>query len=328
MGAIFSTLAIFAIQIKAKLIGIRQISITVSYVNAMTYHGWILVDKPLGITSTDAVRKIKKLLKVSKIGHAGTLDPLASGMLIIALGEATKAIDFAMLSNKTYEFTITWGESRDTIDAEGKVIKTSDVRPSLDQIKQAIAEFMPSYLQTPPKYSAVKINGQRAYDLARKGIDFEIQPKLVELSKVEITSHDDYQTSFTIDCGKGFYVRSLAHDIAEVAGACGYVSHLRRTRCGKFDQADMISLESLEKLVYKDGYYNWNEIIQPIIGILDDILVCQVSREESIRLKFGQRVRIQSINQDRTVVAVFDNTPIAICVLADNLLIPKRIFNL
>ncbi|MDF3047144.1 MAG: truB [Candidatus Midichloriaceae bacterium] len=295
------------------------------------FSGWIILDKPLSISSATALNKIKRTLllpKSCKIGHAGTLDPMASGVLVVALGEATKAIKFAMSSCKSYNFTITWGENRDTIDVEGSVTERNDKRPALNDIKAMLAEFVPTYMQTPPQYSAVKVAGKRAYDLARSGKEFELQPKPVSLTKAEVIEHNKDSTTISIDCGKGFYVRSLAFDLASKLGVLGYVSHLRRTRIGKFTESDAISLESLEKLMHNDSTCNWNNLIMPITAVLDDILVQQVSELDASRLKFGQKIRINSEDTSEEVVAVCENIPVAICSLEAGVLIPRRIFNL
>lgn len=294
----------------------------------MALNGWLVIDKPLGITSADVIRILKKLLHPKKIGHAGTLDPLASGMLVIALGEATKAIDFVMQGVKTYEFCVTWGQNRDTIDAEGKILSISPKRPSIDQLKSILNEFTPSYYQTPPKYSAVKMQGRRAYNLARNNIEFELKPKLVELKKIEIINHSSDETSFLIECGKGFYVRSLAQDIADKISMMGYVSRLRRVSCAKFDTTSMISLETLKKLVYNENNCSWDNVIFAITAVLDDILVWQISEDESRRLKFGQKIKVSSQIENQTLITVHLGVPIAICTLNDGILIPNRIFNL
>jgi tRNA pseudouridine55 synthase len=291
-------------------------------------NGWLVLDKPLEISSANALNKIKRLLGLKKLGHAGTLDPMASGVLVVGIGEATKAIEFCMDTSKEYEFTITWGEHRDTIDIEGVVLATSDKRPSLAQVEDVLADFIPGYMQTPPQYSAVKVNGKRAYDLARAGREFELKAKFVVLEGINVISHEDSKTTLRIVCGKGFYVRSLAVDLAAKLGALGYVSHLRRTRVGKFGEENAISLESLENLVHNDSSRNWGDLILPITAVLDDILVRQVSESDSVRLKFGQKIVINSEHGNSEVVAVCGNIPVAICALEDGLLIPKRVFNL
>lgn len=291
-------------------------------------NGWLVLDKPLEISSANALNKIKRLFGLKKLGHAGTLDPMASGVLVVGLGEATKAIEFCMDSSKEYEFTIAWGEHRDTIDIEGVVLATSDKRPTHAEIEAVLASFTPGYMQTPPQYSAVKVDGKRAYSLARAGREFELKAKFVSLEEIKIINHEDGKTALKISCGKGFYVRSLAVDLAAKLGALGYVSRLRRTRVGKFKEENAISLESLENLVHNDSSRNWEDLILPITAVLDDILVRQVSQSDSRLLRFGQKIKISSEYGNSKVVAVCENIPVAICALEDGLLIPKRVFNL
>ena len=292
-------------------------------------NGWLVLDKHLDISSANALNKIKRLLGIKKMGHAGTLDPFASGVLVVGIGEATKAIDFAMGSSKSYEFTITWGESRDTMDAEGAVTAKSDVKPSKEQILSVLDKFTPSYMQMPPKYSALKVDGKRAYDLARSNVEFELKARRVELSRLELVGATQDTASFSIDCGKGFYVRSLATDIASALGACGYVSTLRRTRVGAFSEGCAISLDNLENMVHNDQARVWNDLIKPITAVLDDILVQQVSEEEAKRLRHGQRVKKDLANPfgEKFIVAMGDE-PVAICSYEGGVLKPERIFNI
>lgn len=269
------------------------------------------------------------MLGIKKMGHAGTLDPFASGILVAAIGEATKAIDFSMGASKSYEFTITWGEERDTMDQEGQITNKSDARPSEQELLSVIKKFMPSYMQMPPKFSALKVDGKRAYDLARNNVEFELKARKVELSSIKLLRHSVEMSSFAIDCGKGFYVRSLATDIASAVGAFGYVSELRRTRVGAFKLDDAISLDNLENLVHNDQARVWDDVIKPIIAVLDDILVQQVSEEESKRIRHGQRVAIQLSNpQDGKFMVLCGDTPVAICSSINGLLVPERIFNI
>jgi len=210
-------------------------------------HGWVVLDKPYGVGSTPMVGKVRWLFSAAKAGHAGTLDPLATGILPIALGEATKTVPFMMAAKKSYQFEITWGETRTTQDAEGEVIATSDVRPSQVDIEAALSEFIGEIEQVPPKFSAIKIDGKRAYDLARSGEAVEIKPRPVQVDKFTLTDCTEDTATFDVDCGKGTYIRSLARDLAAVLGACGYVSVLRRTRVGPFTLAQSITLDELEQ---------------------------------------------------------------------------------
>jgi len=211
--------------------------------------GWLVLDKPLGMGSTDAVSKIKWLFKAEKAGHAGTLDPLASGILPIALGEATKTVPYVMDGAKVYRFTVAWGSETATDDAEGEVLKTSDDRPARDAIEAILGDYTGTIQQKPPAYSAIKIAGERAYDLAREGEAVDIPAREVEIESLEIVSHEDGRTAFEVDCGKGTYVRALARDMGRHLGCYGHVVELRRTVVEPFDEEDAVSLEELEKAV-------------------------------------------------------------------------------
>jgi tRNA pseudouridine55 synthase len=212
-------------------------------------HGWVVLDKPIGMTSTHAVAVLKRLFQAKRAGHAGTLDPLASGGLPIALGEATKTVPFVMDGRKRYRFTVAWGEERDTDDTEGRVVRTSELRPSADAIRALLPQFTGLIEQIPPQYSAIKIQGERAYDLARDGETVELKPRPVEIHELTLVEHgDNSQSGFEAECGKGTYVRALARDIGRILGCFGHICALRRTLVGPFREADMIPLEQLEAL--------------------------------------------------------------------------------
>lgn len=209
--------------------------------------GWVVFDKPVGMGSTEAVSKIKWLFGARKAGHAGTLDPLASGMLPIALGEATKTVPYVMDGTKTYHFTVAWGEERATDDLEGEVVATSQNRPERSAIEGLLPQFTGIVMQVPPRFSAVKIAGERAYDLARVGEAVEIAAREVEIDRLEIVSvPDPGHTEFVIDCGKGTYVRSIARDLGRLLGCFGHVSSLRRTEVYPFTPDDLVTLAQLE----------------------------------------------------------------------------------
>src|SRR6476660_755717 len=210
-------------------------------------HGWIVLDKPIGMTSTHAVAVVKRLFQAKRAGHAGTLDPLASGGLPIALGEATKTVPFVMDSRKRYRFTVAWGEERDTDDTEGRVTQTSDTRPSAEAILNLLPRFTGLIEQVPPQYSAIKIQGERAYDLARDGETLELKPRPVEIHHLSLIEQlDNSHSVFQAECGKGTYVRALARDIGRILGCYGNICALRRTLVGPFGESDMIPLEQLE----------------------------------------------------------------------------------
>jgi len=228
-------------------------------------HGWVVFDKPLTMTSTQAVGKVRWLFQAQKAGHGGTLDPLATGILPIALGNATKTVPFTMDATKTYEFEITWGESRDTLDAEGVVTATSDVRPDAAEIEAALKAFTGDISQIPPKYSAIKVDGRRAYDLARGGEEVTLKARPVRVDSLELLESMPDKACFRMDCGKGTYVRSLARDLAAHLGACGYVSKLRRTCVGGFEEIYAFSLDDLEFLCHRGRVL---EALAPVHAVL------------------------------------------------------------
>jgi tRNA pseudouridine55 synthase len=208
--------------------------------------GWLVLDKPVGMGSTEAVSKIKWLFQAEKAGHAGTLDPLASGMLPIALGEATKTVPYVQDGAKIYRFTVAWGEERSTDDLEGPVTKSSDLRPSEADVSALLPKYTGVIMQTPPQFSAIKIAGERAYDLARDGATVDIPPREVEIGRLDIVGHSDGHTVFEVECGKGTYVRSLARDMGRDLGCFGHISELRRVEVEPFTPEDFVSIAELE----------------------------------------------------------------------------------
>ena len=224
-------------------------------------NGWLVLDKPVGMTSTHAVSVVKRLLQAKRAGHAGTLDPLASGLLPIALGEATKTVPFVMDGRKIYRFTVRWGEERDTDDAEGRATETSAERPTAEAIRALIPRFSGLIEQVPPRFSAVKIDGERAYDLARDGEVVELAPRPIEIHHLELVETPDPDHSvLAAECGKGTYVRALARDMGRALGCFGHVVALRRTAVGPFTEQIATSLEALQRMAqpgrrgrYRDG---------------------------------------------------------------------------
>ncbi|MBZ9678061.1 tRNA pseudouridine(55) synthase TruB [Mesorhizobium sp. ES1-1] len=208
--------------------------------------GWLVLDKPVGMGSTEAVSKIKWLFQAEKAGHAGTLDPLASGMLPIALGEATKTVPYVQDGAKIYRFTVAWGQERSTDDLEGPVTKTSDRRPSRAEVEGLLAKYTGVIMQTPPQFSAIKISGERAYDLAREGETVDIPAREVEIGRLDIVEHDADHTIFEVECGKGTYVRSLARDMGRDLDCFGHVSELRRIEVEPFTPQDFVTIAELE----------------------------------------------------------------------------------
>jgi tRNA pseudouridine55 synthase len=210
--------------------------------------GWLILDKPFDFGSTEAVSEIKWLFKAQKAGHAGTLDPLASGMLPIALGDATKTVPYVMDGRKIYEFTVTWGEERTTDDLEGEVTQSADKRPTADEIQAILADYTGIIQQVPPQFSAIKIAGERAYDLAREGEVVEIPSREVEIHRLTLIGSDENTARFEVECGKGTYVRALARDFGRQLGCYGHISSLRRTFVAPFGEDDMVPLADLVAL--------------------------------------------------------------------------------
>jgi len=253
--------------------------------------GWLILDKPAGLTSTDCVTRTKRLFNAQKAGHAGTLDPMATGVLAIAFGEATKTVPYAMDSAKTYRFTARWGAATDTDDAEGKVIGTSDVRPTTEAIRAALPAFTGIIMQTPPAYSAVKIAGERAYDLAREGERVELQAREAEILRLEIvgTPSSD-ETELEMDCGKGTYVRAVVRDLGKALGTLGHVTALRRTRVGAFTLASAIPLEALMELGYSDAA---KRHLHPVETALDDIPALAIGEADAAKIRSGQAAPVR-----------------------------------
>ena len=299
-------------------------------------NGWICLDKPFEMRSTEAVSKIRRLFDAQKAGHAGTLDPLASGILPIALGEATKTVPFMMEARKVYRFTINWGVSTDSVDREGEIIGRSDVRPTVDQVKAALPAFVGDIDQTPPRFSAIKVDGARAYDLARDGVEFELQSRRVTIHSAEVTDAPDADhVELTIRTGKGVYVRSLARDLAAALGAEGHVSALRRERVGPFSTQNAVTLDSLEEMVHRGAA---SEGLLAVATALDDIPELAVNEQDAFSLRQGRPIvllprQVETLKDrlsggSRTVSAFQGQTLVALCQLRAGRLEPDRVFNL
>ena len=297
-------------------------------------HGWVILDKPVGMTSTHAVAIIKRLFTAKRAGHAGTLDPLASGCLPLALGEATKTVPFVMDGRKRYRFTVRWGEERDTDDAEGKVVGTSEARPGAEAITACLPAFTGTIEQVPPKFSAIKIEGERAYDLARDGQEVVLEARPVEIHDLALMATPDADTAvFEAECGKGTYVRALARDLGRLLGCFGHVSALRRTMVGPFGETDMISLEQLEALCHRvaAGEGSLADALLPVETALDDIPALAVSRADAARLQRGQAVLLRGRDAPifrGTVYVTTSGELIALAEVDRGEIIPKRVFNL
>ncbi|HZD62407.1 MAG TPA: tRNA pseudouridine(55) synthase TruB [Xanthobacteraceae bacterium] len=295
-------------------------------------HGWIVLDKPVGMSSTHAVSVIKRLLQAKRAGHAGTLDPLASGVLPIALGEATKTVSFVMEGRKVYRFTVRWGEERDTDDAEGRITAVSAERPSADAISAALPRFVGQITQVPPRFSAIKIDGERAYDLARDGESVEIAARPVEIHRLElIETADQDHAKFMAECGKGTYVRALARDLGRMLGCQGHVAALRRTAVGPFGEDVGVRLDALQRLRPDETAAAERAALLPVETGLAALPALRVSAADAGRLARGQAVLLRG--RDAPVmagwVAVFSQGAlIALAEVEKGELRPRRIFNL
>ena len=302
--------------------------------------GWIALDKPLGMGSTDAVSKVRRLFNAQKAGHAGTLDPLATGCLPIALGEATKTVPFLMEARKIYRFSLEWGATTTTFDKEGAVTATSDVRPAREAVEAALPAFVGEITQVPPIYSAIKIDGERAYDLAREGVAVEMQPRQVTVYSAKVADAPDHDhITIEIECGRGTYVRALARDLALKLGAEGHVSALHRARVGGFAEPNLISLEKLTELVQNAA---GSKALLPVETALDDIPALAITTEDVFRLRQGRSIvllprQVEALktrllskaegDASRTVSATSDGSIVALCELRAGRLSPTRVFH-
>jgi len=299
-------------------------------------NGWVCLDKPFELGSTDAVSKIRRLFNAQKAGHAGTLDPLASGILPIALGEATKTVPFMMEAEKVYRFSIHWGISTASVDREGEIIGRSDVRPSVEAVRAALPSFVGEIDQVPPQFSAIKVDGQRAYDLARDGVEFELASRKVMIHEAAVTDAPDADhIEITIRTGKGVYVRSLARDLAVMLGAEGHVSALRRERVGPFSTENAVTLDFLTDLVHRDAAF---EGLLPVATALDDIPELAVTDQDAFSLRQGRPIvllprQVETLlgrlrDGSRTVSAFQGQTLVALGQMRAGRLEPDRVFNL
>jgi tRNA pseudouridine55 synthase len=282
------------------------------------------------------VSRVRRLFDAQKAGHAGTLDPLATGILPIALGEATKTVPFLVDADKAYRFTIAWGRTTATHDREGEVIAESGVRPTLAEVEAALPAFVGEIDQVPPAYSAIKVDGERAYDLARAGAIVELASRKVTIFDARVAdAPDGDHITIEIACGKGTYVRAIVRDLAERLGACGHVSALRRTRVGRFSEDSAVTLELLEDLGYEARQ---SEALLPVETALDDIPVLAVTDEDAFRLKQGRSIvlvprQVEAVKArlkpgSRTVSAMLGGSVVALCEMRAGRLEPSRVFNL
>lgn len=295
-------------------------------------HGWVILDKPYDLGSTKAVSIVRAIFNAQKAGHAGTLDPLATGLLPIALGEATKTVPYVMDGEKQYEFTVKWGEATDTDDVEGDVIATSDNRPTEAEIIAALPKFTGLISQVPPKFSAIKINGERAYDLARAGQDVELKARDIQIDSLELVEIiDENHAKFKTTCGKGTYIRSIARDLAVELTTVAHVTHLKRIKVSPFLKNQMISLEKLRELSHSGA--DLAELFASLISVetaLDDIPALAINQNEMNELKMGRELIPQNSISELSgeVSCLMDGTLIAICDCDGISLKPKRVFNI
>lgn len=288
-------------------------------------HGWLVIDKPLGMSSAKAVAEVKRLTGAAKAGHGGTLDPLASGVLPIALGEATKTTAWAMAGTKTYEFTVRWGQATDSDDAEGDVVAESGVRPDETSILAVLSDFVGDIEQLPPIYSALKVDGRRAYQRAREGEDVKLEPRTVRIDRLSLTSLPDADhAAFEVTCGKGTYVRSIARDLAEKLGTYGHISSLRRTAVGGLEINSAIALDNAGDLSHSAPLEKY---LLPLETVLDDIPALDLTVPQATRLRHGQRITIPGISQG-PCLAMNDGKPVALAEAIDDEVSPVRVFNL
>jgi tRNA pseudouridine55 synthase len=293
-------------------------------------HGWVVLDKPVGMSSTHAVSVVKRLFQAKRAGHAGTLDPLASGVLPIALGEATKTVPFVMEGRKVYRFTVRWGEERDTDDAEGRITASAPERPSAAAVAALLPRFVGQIAQVPPRFSAVKIDGERAYDLARDGEAVDIAPRQVEIHHLELTeTPDPDHATLLAECGKGTYVRALARDMGRALGCLGHVVGLRRTAVGPFGEDVAVSLDALQRL--RSGEAIERAALLPVEAGVGALPALQVSSSDAGRLARGQAVLLRG--RDAPVMGGWVSVSsggalIALAQVEKGELRPRRIFNL
>ncbi len=295
--------------------------------------GWLIVDKPSGIGSTDVVNIVKRAFNAQKAGHGGTLDPLATGLLPVAFGAATKTVPYVMDGTKQYRFTLRFGEARDTDDADGQTIETSDVRPSDEQINAALPAFRGDIMQVPPIYSAIKVNGERAYDMARDGQEVVLEARPARVDRFELESRPDADTAvFIVESGKGVYMRSLARDLARACGTVGHIAVLRRLRVGPFLEAHGIPLDKLRLSV--DTPPPSPDLLLPVTTALADIPALALTPAEAVRLNHGQAISLVELmgripgNANPAgglVRAMAEERLLGLCRLEDGLMKPERL---
>ena len=296
--------------------------------------GWVILDKAFGMTSTAAVGAVRRIFDANKAGHAGTLDPLASGVLPIALGEATKTLPYVVDTEKSYQFTLKWGEATTTDDREGEITDRSDARPSEAEIIAGLIDFIGEIEQVPPAFSAIKVNGERAYDMARRGDSVKLAARRIWIKRFELVEmRDADQAVFSVISGKGTYMRSLARDLALRVGTVGHIAELRRTTVGKFAVEDAISLDELDTIGQSPAA---SGTLLPVETPLDDIPALALTEQEAARLRNGQAVsllrkldleRISAFDDGETVLATTSGRPVALTKYSAGEVRPVRVLN-
>lgn len=289
--------------------------------------GWLVLDKPYDFGSTQAVGKIRWLFDANKAGHAGTLDPLATGVLPIALGEATKTVPYVTDGEKSYRFTVQWGVQTNTDDAEGEAIKTSDKRPSRQEIEAILSDYIGDIQQTPPAFSAIKIDGKRAYAEARAGKDIVLEPRTVSIDTFELTDcPDDNLSIFEVTCGKGTYVRALARDMGQQLGCYGHIKQLRRTYVEPFEESDAVSLDAL--IALEGDLSGLDELLITPLQAMDGFTEIRMSEDETRRIRMGNSIILRGRDapiEEEDVCAVYKGSLVAIGDVEKGCFQPRRV---
>ena len=296
-----------------------------------TVNGWLVLNKPIGLTSVAALNKVKRLFNARKAGHAGTLDPLATGVLPIAFGEATKTVPYAVDSEKGYRFTVRWGAETTTDDSEGEVVEENEARPTREQIEAALDDFRGEIEQTPPRFSAVKVEGARAYDLAREGEAFELRSRTVDVHRLEIIDIPDRDTCiFEADCGRGTYVRAIARDLGRALGCLGHICALERTRVGGFHVEEAVTLEDIEN-ASEAGPEALRALLAPVHTALTALPEIRLSQQDAARVRRGQPVLLRGRDApilNAKAYATVRGTLVALGEVSHGEFTPERVFNL
>ncbi len=291
--------------------------------------GWLVIDKPAGMGSTQVVSQTRRLLNANKNGHCGTLDPFATGVLPVAFGEATKLIPYVTDGDKEYEFLLKFGEATDTLDCDGKIIETNPKIPTLAEIESVLPQFVGEITQVPPAYSAIKINGQRAYDLVRKGQNVDVPARKVRIHSIKILERpQENLLRCLVGCSKGTYIRTLGADIAAKLGTVGHLQTLRRTKCGNFDLSEKILLENLKNMEYVEER---QKVLLPVITCLRDIADIAVTEADAAKLRLGQGLSPRAYQVShllgQEVVATCNGVLVAVVRIDEGRISPVRVFN-